>query len=336
MEKIKIGLVQQVIGQIGGNDMVLKSLIVALKDYDVTVYTFSKASMPGVKVIYKIPFNIPLFGIYQKLLMPQFKYKDDIVISLTGYKVKTDKPLITFDQNNNDAFAELPQKYKHGFWKLYYLPYMIFTRMQKDTPSYEYANSHFSAHEKRKEVIYPCVDWLEFYSKEKKKQVCVIGRISPEKNLEETIRILNNVKHPCIIFGNVTAPNKMYFEKLKNMAKDHIRFESGPRDNLKELLAESKIIFTSSKETFGITTIEGIASGCIPIVPDNTAHQETVIFPYLRYDSEQRAVDIINLEMENIDRKLIGFLQQSIERFSFDTFKTKWLNAIEKALKYGS
>ena len=74
-----------------------------------------------------------------------------------------------------------------------------------------------------------------------------------------------------------------------------------PRNKLVSILNRAKVYFHCSRETFGISIIEGIAAGCIPIVPDNSAHKETVPFEELRY-RENDANDAKN--KINIDRQL--------------------------------
>jgi len=70
--------VQPVVGSIGGNDMVLDSMLESLEGHKVTLFTFSKPNkkFTNIKIKVKIPKNIPMFGIYQKFFMPQFNYSD--------------------------------------------------------------------------------------------------------------------------------------------------------------------------------------------------------------------------------------------------------------------
>jgi len=364
-----VGIVQQLVGHVGGNDKVLEALFEVFKDDEIHLFTLSACSnitsmtkdssnitvldFPTTEVPIrltdyskpvihtKIPVHIPLLGIYQKFIMSIFEFISfkikhideysncDIVISTTGYSAKTNKKLIIYDQNNlgNEFNNITPLKYQKGLWKLYYLPFRIFNRPKQVKDAKYISNSEYSSTELfnasgiKSSVIYPSVHVNEFYELPKVSQICVVGRISPEKNLENTIDILNCINHKCIIFGNVTLSNKRYFEKLKNKAKSHIVFlDNLPREKLLELMAESKVIFSSSKETFGITTVEGIASGCIPIVPNNSAHPEIVIDSTLRYDTNDEAVRTLNRVMSedyNIDMEP---LKQHIKNFSFENF----------------
>ena len=105
-----------------------------------------------------------------------------------------------------------------------------------------------------------------------------------------------------------------------------------PRKELLELLAISKIIFTASKETFGIATVEGIASGCVPIVPDNSAHPETVPIPCYRYLNDIEAVQMINYAMDNTNEENIEKIQLHIKKFSPENFERDFLNTVKSVM----
>ena len=324
---MKIGIVQPLVGQIGGNDTVLLQEIKALQHHDLTLFTFGKPlkdyGIPNVSVT---PIKIPLFGIYQNLFMPKHDYSEMDLIIGNSVIPNTDKPLIIYDQNHmaNDFTNKLSDKYSSGFWKLYSIPYRFLRRFKKTNYNARYYScSYYSAEAlqhaigKKCDVLYPSVNLEGIQNKPKKKQICVMGRLSPEKNLINTIKILNGTKYPCVIAGNVT--DTMYLSTLKKLAKKHITFMENPsRDEFLGIMSESKIYFTSSRETFGITTIEAIASGCIPILPDNSAHPETVPFPELRYNIGHDAVRKSEKMMES-EYDIIP-LQLHIRQFNHDNF----------------
>jgi len=142
------------------------------------------------------------------------------------------------------------------------------------------------------------------------------------------------------IIGNTnTKSNILYYKKLENSIKTgndkniHL-FKNLERKNLIEKINNSKIYFHCSKETFGISVVESIAAGCIPIVPDNTAHKETVPFEELRYkfNNIQDAQEKINLALSG---KLDHFqkpLQESIKKYDEKTFKKSFLMFLDDLL----
>lgn len=346
-ENTKVGIVQINTGQVGGNDTVLKIVIDALQKagHEIILYTFNKPSseFSNVTVRSKIPVRMPFLGIYKKFFMPKFDYNEcDIIFSITAYtNIKTEKPLIIYDQNNlglelQNKFISI--KYKKGFWKLYYQPYKFLNRFIKLPANARYvANSIYSADnlsdvvDGKIDVVYPPVSISQYHVNEKKKQVCMLCRISPEKNLEFAIEVLNKQPYPAIIIGAVTNMTMGYFNRLQDLCAEHVIISPNiSRSNLKHILADSKVFFHTASETFGISVVEGVASGCIPIVPDNSAHSETIPIDELRYtpDDIDSAVDHINNAMNcNYDHRIDG-LMKHIEKFDTEKFNEEIVKLI--------
>lgn len=335
----KIGIVQISTGQVGGNDTVLRIIIKTLQreGHTIILYTFSKPSkeFSNVEIRSKIPVKMPFLGIYKKFMMPKFDYSEcDILLSITGYtNIKTDKPLIIYDQNNLGfelQGKEISIKYCKGFWKWYYKPYkFLSSRMQLPHNARYISNSIYSATnlaevvKSKISVIYPPVNISKYYTEEKKKQVCMLCRISPEKNLEFAIEVLNRVQVPCVIIGAVTNMTMPYFNKLQKMCEKHVIISPNiSRQNLEHILAESKVFFHTAPETFGISVVEGAASGCIPIVPDNSAHSETIPVDEMRYtpnDLDDAVNHVNNALNGNYDHRLDG-LKKHIKKFDVEKF----------------
>src|SRR3990172_3947140 len=90
----------------------------------------------------------------------------------------------------------------------------------------------------------------------------------------------------------------------------------------------------NNPENKGITIIESIAAGCIPIVPDNSAHIETVPFSELRYipNNFNDATDKIKRAMKGEFNHLVESLQKTIAKYSKENFKKSFIDYIEKLL----
>jgi glycosyltransferase involved in cell wall biosynthesis len=308
------------------------------------LFTFSKPDKKySVPVKSKIPIKLPFLGIYQNMMMPQHDYSDMDVLISNGYQFKTDKPLIVYDVNQmaNDTSGVLGKKYEKGFWKAYATPYKLLRKFTKYNQNAHYFScSEYSAqalHQKlavKTDVIYPAYD-DKCFEHEKVPQICVMGRISPEKNLETSIEIGNTLGDVTVIAGSVTKINEPYLKKLKDLSNSNIIFVPNPsRQQFLSIFAESKIYLSASKETFGITTIEAIRSGCIPIVPNNSAHPETVPFTSLRYETINEAKEKINRVMNNpgIAGTMKERLQEHANQFSMSEFTRKLNNAIDGVL----
>ncbi len=366
---MKIGIVQTIIGAGGGNDKVIEAIFSALEktDHKVTIYTIGK---PLIKIKFKnlikirnlLPIKLPIFGIYQRLLerfLVRITKGEDIILSLTGGElfipvVKT-QLVIFYSQNLSDAGftkSPAPLKYEKGFWKIYYTPYKkIMARTKNKLKTYKnlkfIANSEYSKEILRKElnveatVLYPPVETSKFKTEQKEPQVISVIRFSKEKNIHTMIQIMNKVNAKCVLLGSLTTANKPYFESTIKNKQDNIEIHKNEGDEqMVKLLAKSKVYLQTSKETFGIAVIEGIASGCIPIVPDNTANKETVPFNELRYVEDdnmiQNAVSKLEKAIKGDYDYLLPKLAEHYKKFDTKIFQEKLLMEINNGQSFNN
>jgi glycosyltransferase involved in cell wall biosynthesis len=89
------------------------------------------------------------------------------------------------------------------------------------------------------------------------------------------------------IVGNMPPEGIGYFSYLKNLVRnygleDFVRFEINVRfDRLLDLLCRSKVyVHPLPGEPFGISTVEAMSAGIIPVVPDIGGHTEFVPAKY--------------------------------------------------------
>jgi glycosyltransferase involved in cell wall biosynthesis len=153
-------------------------------------------------------------------------------------------------------------------------------------------------------VIYPPVDVSSFSEglsvPKREKTVLVISRISPEKQIERAIRILKIVNEKdegwrLTVVGALSPFNTSYYEKLVSLGKGHnvqIRTNLSKQEILEAAASSSVYLHTMPGEHFGISVVEAMASGLIPVVPDSGGPVEFVP-KSLRYEREQQAAEII-------------------------------------------
>jgi glycosyltransferase involved in cell wall biosynthesis len=149
-------------------------------------------------------------------------------------------------------------------------------------------------------VIYPPVDVEVFRNKvlfplrsrsvtrKSKDLIIVISRFNPTKKIENAIKVARLLKGQGIgsgmkIVGNLTKEGFTYFSYLKEMVKnyglkDYVTFEVNVEfKKLVSLMQKSKVYFhTLPGEPFGISTVEAMSAGLIPVVPDFGGHTEFV------------------------------------------------------------
>ncbi len=137
---------------------------------------------------------------------------------------------------------------------------------------------------RRSTVIYPPVDTAKFIAaKTKEKIVLSVGRFSgyfqakKQEVLIETWKKADIKNWQLILAGGLLPSDQLYFEKLANLASGqsitllpNISF-----DDLVRLYSKASIYWHGAgygeqdpklAEHFGITTVEAMASGCVPIV----------------------------------------------------------------------
>ena len=343
----------------GGTETTLLALIEALIEHKHTVslYTVSKPTinLPKIKVQSIFPFRLPAFGLYQRYLESKLTEKaqdDDLIVQVSGGLAlphKKDQKIIIYCHHDfrNETEKDVT-KYK-GIWSAYYKPYYMlsqkFVSQIGDKNIILVANSKFiqdslkNRFEKYSVVIYPPVDVDTFYNNEKKEQeVLTISRYSQEKNLEFAIDVLNDIDKPCTIIGNTkTKVNEIYYERLVAKIKNSkltgkiLLMKNIERNKVIEKLKKSKVYFHASPETFGISVVESIAAGCIPIVPNNSAHKETVPFDELRYEPDNKtdAQTKIKKALSGEYDNLLDDLKRSTGNYSKQYFKKSFTTFIE-------
>ena len=326
---MKIAIYQTIVGGGGGIDTVLFTLLKKLAKDDVTVFCQSNMIKLNVKTRQLLPFRLPFFGIYQNLLnisTPKEFAKFDQIYILSGSMVinKSGKPAKYL--NSNNFGLSVGGKYKSGLWRLYYIPFLIlmkrFKNKIKESDMEFVSNSRYTAEKLEDDfgvkstVKYLTIDPAEFHSESTKSGVLTLSRFSPEKNMEFAINVFAGIGSPlCKIYANLSAANKPYYNRI--IQKNTSVFLNQKRDVIIDALARAKVYFHPCEETFGLAVVEAMASGCIPIVPGNSAHIETVPFPELWYypDSLNHAIQKISEALDGKYDYLLPKLKLHVRNF---------------------
>jgi alpha-1,2-mannosyltransferase len=355
---LDIAIIHGFIGGGGGTEKTLLAIIEGFLENNssVNLYSVSKPSiiLKNIKVSYILPFKFPFFGIYQRYLESQLIKKVDknaLIIQASGgfsMPLHSNQKIIVYCHHDfqNESSKNLT-KYK-GIWSLYYKPYYVMS--QKFLSQIGNKNIHLISNSKYihdsikknfgkdSEIIYPPVDLDEFEKKvTKKNKVITLGRYSQEKNFEFILDVMNRIEAPCIMIGNTkTKANKVYYTNLiaraAQKAKNVILLKNIERNEVIKHLLEAKIYFHAAAETFGISVVESIAAGCIPIVPNNSAHVETVPFKELRYQTNdlKEAQKKIMEALEGKYDYLLKSLQESLVKYDKENFKKSLVNYAKK------
>jgi glycosyltransferase involved in cell wall biosynthesis len=176
----------------------------------------------------------------------------------------------------------------------------------------------FNIHPK---ILYPPVDVETFRDAALLKSttvprediILVISRIAPDKQIENAIELAKIIKDRgirrtkvkgMVIVGNLYEYDEQYYQKLKKMIADYdlldyISLQTNVCFNkLIQLMQLAKVYFHPRiDEHFGISIVEAMASGLVPIVSDAGGHTEFVPSKY-QFHTLDHAADLIALAFE--------------------------------------
>lgn len=186
-------------------------------------------------------------------------------------------------------------------------------------------------------VVHPPVD-LRRYSalrlRPKEDTVATVARYAPEKGLDAAARIMTRAgrRGRWEVVGSAVHPYQAeYHRTIGGMAAGigaRLRLNEGP-GAVDDVLGRARVYLHASKETFGIAVAEAIAAGCVPVVPDNSAHPETVPFKELRYGTEGEAARIVREALDGKHDALLPALRDHVQGFSEEAFQEAMIGIVE-------
>jgi glycosyltransferase involved in cell wall biosynthesis len=156
--------------------------------------------------------------------------------------------------------------------------------------------------------------------------VIVLSRIDPFKQIENAIKLAKilkdkNVGRGMKIVGSLYYYNIEYYTHLIQLVKDlhldnYVTFKiNASLDKLLSIMRESKVYFHPTiGEHFGMSVVEAMAAGLIPIVPAIGGPAEFVPRKY-QYKTLEQAAEIISsaFHLPNMERVKIS---NSVNKFS--------------------
>ena len=250
------------------------------------------------------------------------------------------------------------KKYRSGPWRYYFKLWLkLYGRVARDNPfetaDIVMANSRYIARLIKMLwggealVLNPPVKVrdLEPYGKksfeERDDAVVMIGRISPEKNIEDVIDAiaLTDTKPILRVVGGLIPTITSYKEFLKRRAKEKgVKIEFYPnvsRDELVNIASSSKIfVHATIGEHFGIAVVEGMAVGCPVIVHMSGGPYEDIIdcgkygLPYNSLEELAEHIDKVLTDLNLWNRYHEKSLRRALA-FSEEEFARKLLGIVE-------
>jgi glycosyltransferase involved in cell wall biosynthesis len=185
---------------------------------------------------------------------------------------------------------------------------------------------------------YPDVPWSE-----REPGFVSLGRIAPEKRVEDMIAILRTIRsrghdvHLHVIGGIDQTAYGRSTRRLCEAERDWVRLEGplfGPK-KIALLAAHRFAIHGRPREPFGVAVAETVKAGCVTFAPHEGGQAEIVNHPALLYESVEEAIRQVDAVLRRPDwqLELHRHVQVQGTRFTEDKFTEGLRGAIGRFLR---
>ena len=171
---------------------------------------------------------------------------------------------------------------------------------------------------------------------EREKLVVTVGRIVPEKRFHVFLELSRTI--PSIRFvaiGSLSNEGAGYYERLRRTAPENFSFVLSPLRKVREILGRAMAyVHCAEGEHFGITIVEAMAAGCVPIVHDSGGPRE-IVTPEVGFrwkDPASAARQIMMLaENDRLRQSLSSAASAQAQRFRAEAFESSIEEILSKA-----
>ncbi len=176
-------------------------------------------------------------------------------------------------------------------------------------------------------VIYPPVTkpYISFPIKRDKRLIVSIGRLSRDKNYEYLLRIAQKLPdYNFLIIGALNRGDEKYFHTLSAKKGKNVSIMTNASNNEKinAMMRAAIFLHLKRKEHFGISIVESMSYGLIPVVPKCGGPWMDIVekgkFGY-GFDTIEEGVEAIR----GVDFSRSKEIYESVDRFSYENFRNK-------------
>jgi glycosyltransferase involved in cell wall biosynthesis len=189
-------------------------------------------------------------------------------------------------------------------------------------------------------VVYPPVDISEFTPDEtKEEQVVTLGRFKSYKRQLQQMEIAAQLPEmKFVIIGFISS--RSYFRQCRRYQQErHLTnitlYPNAPFSELRRHLQRSRLFMHNViNEPFGLTTVQAIVAGCVPVVHDSGGQREIVSGERLRFSTVEEAVAILRSLKAESDLTDVreSLYEHAVKNFSEDAFKHRMNSIFSKYL----
>jgi glycosyltransferase involved in cell wall biosynthesis len=182
-----------------------------------------------------------------------------------------------------------------------------------------------------------------YNNNEKRDIILVIARFNPSKKIENAIKLARFLKQNKVgdrmkIVGNLANDYLGYYLYLRQMVEnydlsDYVKFETNvPFDRLLALMGESKVYFhTLPGEPFGISTVEAMSAGLIPVAPDIGGHTEFVPLKYQFHTFREAVESVASALNASYSERL--YISDLVRKYSLQNYMEQFNQIVEEILR---
>ncbi len=165
-----------------------------------------------------------------------------------------------------------------------------------------------------------------------KNLVVSIGRIDIRKNYEALFKIADKLKnYSFVIAGALNKGDETYYSNLIKNKPDNVEIRANINEEDKIALLKKAAIYLhlNRREHYGISILEAMSYGLVPVVPESGGPWEDII-EHGRYGYGFNTIDEAVEQIKNIDFDIIKTIIDSMDRFSFKNFYYNMDNFVEE------
>lgn len=312
-----------------------------------------------------LPFKLEMFGIYMRLLTSfsalKLRKRCDIIVNTHGDVLPVEADIIYMHYPMFALLKDNPVSSKYSesiFWRVYFAPYegIQGVIVRKFLGGHILTNSNFSRKAikryagKDSIIVYPPVDIQKFTvisSNSKRENIIVsCGRYSAEKNYEFILEVAEKLggKAKFVIVGTASGRvSRNYYEKLSEIKRkkrlENVKLlRDVPFKKLLGLYGKAKIyLHTMKYEHFGISVVEAMAAGMVPVVHRSGGPWEDILkakqgvhgFSYLTVDEAAEIIEKL-IENDSLVKEITSRNMDYVHTYSSESYKKNILSEIEK------